>query len=430
MFLLFNNGKISYSYTAASASNTVSLILITPLFWLFERSLSIYVHAPQRCASSNCTLLPFLPLYSSSLSVCHYCSVKPWLLSALAILLCCTLHDVQTKQPNHQRMISQSMQHPVASYASVSSTSWTSSLAATPQMTPRMTPQITSQLEPQPNPSSNRLVAPATFHHLPLPSAPAKRRRPTFWDTVLNEQLLDSQHSQQLQVQQQDHHLPGHPTVSSPVLSVLTSSGRSPSPDEFDIDGKQAVSTHNALGVTGADRLKLKKGIDKMHECEICHSRFARSSHLRLHVRTIHEKLKPFQCDECDARFGHVSSKYRHYRTVHLKRRDFSCDRCGQTFAERSAVLKHCRTVHEGCRPYPCSICGFRFHFKLHLAQHVATVHDKLRPHRCSICNSSFGQRSSLNRHIRQIHGIATKVDGTGVKNENGGCNDGESRLK
>lgn len=193
--------------------------------------------------------------------------------------------------------------------------------------------------------------------------------------------------------------LPEFATQSSPPLAQFPhpSSSLSPAPPS-------SSSPPPAPNTKACDRSPL--GLPGTHVCISCGVSFLRSSHLRLHVRTLHHKLKPFRCSACPASFSHVSSKYRHFRTVHLKRRDFSCARCGQAFAERSAVQKHCRTVHEGSRPYPCPICGFRFHFKLHLAQHVATVHDKLRPHGCPLCDARFGQRSSLNRHIRQIHGI------------------------
>ena len=206
------------------------------------------------------------------------------------------------------------------------------------------------------------------------------------------------------------------PVVTSPVSQFTDSSlpVTLPLPNTSLPHTIPSVSTSRPLVPLGPLPCIQKPDINpritrKPHTCTQCGSSFARSSHLRLHIRTIHEKLKPFQCEQCPAAFGHVSSKYRHFRTVHLKRRDFSCDRCGQAFAERSAVLKHCRTVHEGSRPYPCNICGFRFHFKLHLSQHISTVHEKQRPHQCTICNACFGQRSSLNRHARQIHGVVTK---------------------
>lgn len=211
---------------------------------------------------------------------------------------------------------------------------------------------------------------------------PVKRPR-TYWDVVLG----DSRPTV--------HAVTG-PTRTAPLPSVFSS-------------GSPTNATLYGLVRTDKGNNKSVVNNRKPFSCGLCASTFARSSYLRLHVRTIHEKAKPFACEQCPATFGHVSSKYRHYRTVHLKRRDFKCDRCGQTFAERSAVFKHCRTVHEGSRPYPCEICGFRFHFKLHLTQHVATVHEKQRPHRCKECGACFGQRSSLNRHSRQIHGLVTK---------------------
>lgn len=251
------------------------------------------------------------------------------------------------------------------------------------------------------------------------PAHLSSKRPRTFWDTV----LTDSSHLPDHIVinETENKHAAKDDLVCTKVsnellagqsadlfcTSPLTDFARSSSPPEYTTGTNsfsllQRVVHTSGEGLASATEAKVSS---KPHSCELCQATFARSSHLRLHVRTIHEKLKPFRCGECSATFGHISSKYRHFRTVHLKRRDFSCSKCGQTFAERSAVQKHCRTVHEGSRPYPCPTCGFRFHFKLHLTQHIATVHEKLRPHVCRTCHARFGQRSSLNRHARQIHG-------------------------
>jgi rubredoxin len=188
-------------------------------------------------------------------------------------------------------------------------------------------------------------------------------------------------------------------------LSVVTDSDQSPPLCQPDAENsKLAVDPEETKnGVTGETQWDLVK--TKAHACHDCGSSFARSSHLRLHVGTVHEMKKPYRCDEpsCGALFGHVSSKYRHYRTVHLKRRDFQCTQCGLSFGEKSGLRKHELSVHIGSRPHQCDQCGFRFSFRLHLQQHIATVHEKRRPFSCDVCGHTFGQRSSLNRHMRQI---------------------------
>lgn len=210
--------------------------------------------------------------------------------------------------------------------------------------------------------SISRLITPAPS--VPQPSN--KRRRPSFWEVVLDDGNLS-----QSSVPQRAELLDG-PVLATTLTQSLDAGG--------------------------------------LHRCDVCGAEFKRAGQMRDHAWTTHGQAKPFVCHLCPASFGHVSSKYRHVRTVHLKRRDFRCNRCGLSFGEKSGLSKHSRTVHEGARPYPCSICGYRFHFKLHLTQHVATVHEKLRPHRCPTCNTAFGQRSSLNRHRRQIHGTDTRT--------------------
>jgi uncharacterized Zn-finger protein len=197
---------------------------------------------------------------------------------------------------------------------------------------------------------------------------------------------------------------PRRDSMGSP-FSVVTDSDQGPPLHQLDAAKSEPAVDPELIENVVNDPTQWAPARAKTHACHDCGSSFARSSHLRLHVGTVHELKKPYRCDEpsCGALFGHVSSKYRHYRTVHLKRRDFQCSQCGLSFGEKSGLRKHELSVHIGSRPHQCEQCGFRFSFRLHLQQHIATVHEKRRPFSCDVCGHTFGQRSSLNRHMRQI---------------------------
>ena len=44
---------------------------------------------------------------------------------------------------------------------------------------------------------------------------------------------------------------------------------------------------------------------------------FGYSSHLKTHVKTVHEGLKEHQCDFCDSAFGQSSHLKNHIKRVH-----------------------------------------------------------------------------------------------------------------
>ena len=64
----------------------------------------------------------------------------------------------------------------------------------------------------------------------------------------------------------------------------------------------------------------------------------------------------------------------------------------------------HIRCVHDKAKPFPCSICSSSFSTKSHLVRHIKQVHEGRKPHQCTICEASFHQKSGLLQHISGVH--------------------------
>eukprot|EP00179_Madagascaria_erythrocladioides_P002734 CAMPEP_0198316682 /NCGR_PEP_ID=MMETSP1450-20131203/6479_1 /TAXON_ID=753684 ORGANISM="Madagascaria erythrocladiodes, Strain CCMP3234" /NCGR_SAMPLE_ID=MMETSP1450 /ASSEMBLY_ACC=CAM_ASM_001115 /LENGTH=424 /DNA_ID=CAMNT_0044019849 /DNA_START=246 /DNA_END=1520 /DNA_ORIENTATION=+ len=82
------------------------------------------------------------------------------------------------------------------------------------------------------------------------------------------------------------------------------------------------------------------------HKCRICLTVFKQKIHLETHVRSVHERQRPFKCDRCDQDFATVGNLRRHQRNVHEKIRRYACQQCAAQFGERSDLVRHQNKVH------------------------------------------------------------------------------------
>ncbi len=139
-------------------------------------------------------------------------------------------------------------------------------------------------------------------------------------------------------------------------------------------------------------------------KCNTCGRVFNNTSHLNVHIRSVHLKLKPHICDGCDAKFGEKSRLLRHINTVHLKLKPYDCDECKSSFSRKSHLQTHINMVHLKLKPYDCDECKSSFSQQLSLQIHINTVHLKLKPYNCDECEISFGQKPSLQVHINAVH--------------------------
>lgn len=109
--------------------------------------------------------------------------------------------------------------------------------------------------------------------------------------------------------------------------------------------------------------------------CAICHKRFTRSTHLRVHER-VHNGSRPYACKLCDKTFAQ-SSNLRTHERIHAGYRPFACKLCDKRFIHSSHLRAHER-CHTGERPFECDVCRKRFahikslrnHYIMHLPQH------------------------------------------------------------
>ena len=80
-------------------------------------------------------------------------------------------------------------------------------------------------------------------------------------------------------------------------------------------------------------------------KCDICDKMFITSSYLRLHITTVHDKIKAFPCPHCPYKATQSGDLKKHILT-HTRKKNFKCDLCDKKFTLKGSLKLHIRTVH------------------------------------------------------------------------------------
>ena len=113
--------------------------------------------------------------------------------------------------------------------------------------------------------------------------------------------------------------------------------------------------------------------LSQVNDCTICGKSFENQCNLKIHVTSIHQKVKNFKCDFCES-----------------------------TFSVKRSLTTHIQNVHVGLRKYKCDFCSKAFTSLYNLKSHVTSIHQKLKGHKCYLCDKSFSQKSNLQTHIKR----------------------------
>ena len=166
--------------------------------------------------------------------------------------------------------------------------------------------------------------------------------------------------------------------------------------------------------------------------CEKCGKSFLKPCKLKLHVETVHLKLKKFKCSHCDECLASsVALKY-HIVRKHQDHCDYSCEDCDRSFKTQSGLDQHLN-VHDKGKTFVCQECNMelkhRTLFKNHMKKHemmkdttckfchkTYPTHQKMKEHfynthrknpmlRCSFCTKKYFQQVTLDKHLA-VHSI------------------------
>ena len=151
---------------------------------------------------------------------------------------------------------------------------------------------------------------------------------------------------------------------------------------------------------------KSKSGNDDEDEgeakCELCERSFRERRRLKLHVESVHKKLRPFLCSIC----GHGSSTKSNLK-LHMRKhsndKPYICEYCEFRSADHNSFRRHLLR-HTGKKPYKCPHCPYEAiqssSFKLHLKnKHPDKNSSNELVFKCDVCPFQTVQKALLFTH-------------------------------
>lgn len=142
--------------------------------------------------------------------------------------------------------------------------------------------------------------------------------------------------------------------------------------------------------------------------CHLCDRLFLRKQQLKHHINTSHKKLKPYTCQTCGSSFSTKRGLDYHYQTHRdsNERVKFPCQQCDKTFFQKGHLKLHMDTVHKRMKPYTCEECGHacstRQSLNIHHLKHVNP--NKRQKFHCNTCSKFYLSQLNLNRHVDAVH--------------------------
>ena len=91
---------------------------------------------------------------------------------------------------------------------------------------------------------------------------------------------------------------------------------------------------------------KMHEVREKKHECDSCEKTFFEENHLKIHIRTVHTKIKNYKCNYCEKTFKNKGNLSAHETVHNYKTNEHKCPQCDAKFNLPSSVVQHITKVH------------------------------------------------------------------------------------
>jgi hypothetical protein len=138
--------------------------------------------------------------------------------------------------------------------------------------------------------------------------------------------------------------------------------------------------------------------------CDKCDKVLSTKKNLKVHIKSVHDKIKDVKCDKCDYVCSTNGSLKIHIKQMHDKIRDFKCDKCDYVSSSNNALKRHIKQIHDKIKDVKCDKCDYVCSATDTLKIHVKRVHTKVKDFKCNKCDYVSATSGHLQRHIKGIH--------------------------
>lgn len=114
--------------------------------------------------------------------------------------------------------------------------------------------------------------------------------------------------------------------------------------------------------------------------CDKCEYKTPSLAKLNNIHKLIHSDFKGYSCDQCSKAFKNIK-QLRNHKILHKdKSRDLSlyCDVCKRPYFDKRQLRLHMDSVHKKLKPYLCNFCGYKgttkHSLKMHTRQHTGYI--------------------------------------------------------
>ncbi|XP_011291023.2 oocyte zinc finger protein XlCOF28 [Musca domestica] len=133
--------------------------------------------------------------------------------------------------------------------------------------------------------------------------------------------------------------------------------------------------------------------------CEICERKFVNGKTLSKHIKTVHNKIKPFICNVCGKKMSRKASLIIHMRQ-HTGEKPLHCKTCKFSTRDPSVLHKHQMRHNRESAKLKCSLCDFSCiqsnAFKHHMRLNHAENYKKIA---CDLCSYVTVNEEKLKIH-------------------------------
>ncbi len=107
--------------------------------------------------------------------------------------------------------------------------------------------------------------------------------------------------------------------------------------------------------------------------CAQCNKKYVSLSHLDIHIKAVHDKIRDHECTQCNLKFSQLGNLNKHIAEVHNQSQDYVCTllNCGLKFARRDTLDLHIKGFHERIRDIECPNCTYKTSYRGHLKSHI-----------------------------------------------------------